>query len=227
MELPGRYAGGIDQSALVGFIIDDLSQSADHCVCVCLVHQFCALVFADKVIDPVDQIIDYREDALKPPKTRFDFSYWAYPEEEFPAVLRDFFEFCKAHKKKEFRCKLPVVSYRMANDSSSLLSPTHDETRWTIDPVTTGPDLGTNGLPERDDPQGGLEDFFVEFNEFAAKHGGTPLLNQTPHLTHELLHKLLEESFVTRLNEFRETRRRLDPHDRLLNPYFKALLEGP
>ena len=76
----------------------------------------------------------------------------------------------------------------------------------TIDPVSTGGAAWTR--------------FLDAYNEFCIGRDGKPLLNQTPQLTPAQLHR----AYGDRLEAFARARRAHDPEDRLLNPYFGALL---
>jgi len=155
-------------------------------------------------VSPVDQIVDFdKEDK----EHRFTFSMWAFPEDEFPAILREYFEFCNGPRAGRFRTSLPHVSYHIAKDQSSLLSYSHKGPVWTLDPIASGQEPG-------------WREFLEEFNEFCSVRGGAPLLNQTPLLAREHLKRAFED----RLTRFEETRRRFDPENRMLNDYFAGLL---
>ena len=84
---------------------------------------------------PPDQIIDY------PPvsnDSRYTFSLFAFPEEDFPAAITDFYKFCNDYyQQKGYRSNLLYVGYRIAQDQKSLLSYSYDGTVMTIDPVST------------------------------------------------------------------------------------------
>jgi L-gulonolactone oxidase len=62
----------------------------------------------------------------------------------------------------------------------------------------------------------GWNDFLVAHNEFCSKNGGAPLFNQTPFLTYDQVRKALG----ARIEKFVEYRKRFDPTDRMLMPYF-------
>ena len=76
----------------------------------------------------------------------------------------------------------------------------------TVDPVSTG--------------NPGWHTFLKAYNEFCSAGDGVPLLNQTYGLTKPMAKK----AFRDRLKIFEEVRRTYDPHNRLLNDYFKDLL---
>ena len=161
------------------------------------------LVRADYTVPP-DQIIDY------PPvsdDSRYTFSLFAFPEEQFPAIFTEFFGFVRDyHDRFGYRSNLAYVGYRIAQDQSSLLSYSYDGPVMTIDPVSTG--------------NPGWKPFLEAYNQFCSDHGGTPLLNQTFGLTTDIVRKAYGDRWKT----FAETRRQYDPDDRLLNDYFRTLL---
>jgi hypothetical protein len=155
-------------------------------------------------VNPVEQIVDFdKEDK----EHRFTFSMWAFPETKFPAILREYFEFCNGPKAGRFRTTLPHVSYHIAQDESSLLSYSRGGPVWTLDPIASGKE------PD-------WELFLDNFNEFCSARGGKPLLNQTPRLKREHV----QRAFKEHLTRFEQTRRRFDPDNRMLNNYFAGLL---
>lgn len=161
------------------------------------------IVSSDYTI-PGDQIIQY------PPvsdDSRYTFSLFAFPEDQFPAALTDFFQFCKDYySQKGYRSNLLYVGYRIAQDQKALLSYSWNGNVMTIDPVSTAnPGWGT---------------FLDAYNQFCSDRNGFPLLNQTPQLTPAILQKAYGDKLAT-LNA---TRKQYDPGDRLLNAYFRQLL---
>lgn len=153
---------------------------------------------------PSAQIIRY------PPQgglRAYVFTFWAFPEATYPDVLRQYCDFYVGHERRTgYRPNLLTVGYRVNQDRSSLLSYSADGPVITIDPVSTG------------DP--GWEGFLRAYNDFASARGGVPLLNQTPLLTPAQAAR----AFGARLETLRRERRRLDPEDRFLSPYFRNLL---
>jgi FAD/FMN-containing dehydrogenase len=155
---------------------------------------------------PTDQIIRYPKSSTW---SRYTFSIWAFPEEQYAKTLRKYFKFAKDYyRRTNFRPNMVHVGYRIEQDDSSLFSYTYDARVMTIDPVSTG-------AP-------GWRDFLEAYNEFCSEHGGKPLFNQTwglkPHH--------VRQAFGDRIERFEEYRRRHDPADRMLNPYFRELLQG-
>jgi hypothetical protein len=96
------------------------------------------LVFAmrGKNTLPTDQIIRYPE---KSTNSRYIFSIWAFPEQDYMRSLRDYFLFCHDYYRKTGYCAdLPNVGYRIQEDTSSLFSYSYNGPVMTFDPVSTG-----------------------------------------------------------------------------------------
>lgn len=161
------------------------------------------IVHSDNTV-ATDQMIHY------PPvsdDSRYTFSLFAFPEEEYPKVLSDYFQFSRDYyKQKGYRTNLLSVGYRIAKDQNSLLSYSYEGNVMTVDPVSTG--------------NPGWKPFLVEYNQFCMDRGGFPLLNQTYGLTSAIVKK----AFGDRWKTFEETRRAYDPNNRLLNAYFRDLI---
>jgi FAD/FMN-containing dehydrogenase len=153
---------------------------------------------------PGDQIINY------PPvsdDSRYTFSLFAFPEEEYPKILGEFFQFSKDYYKQTgYRSNLLYVGYRILKDQKALLSYSWDGNVMTIDPVSTA--------------NPGWRDYLPVYNQFCNDRGGKPLLNQTPLLTPDIVKK----AFGSRLQTLIDTRKQFDPNGRLLNDYFRMLL---
>ncbi len=163
------------------------------------------LAFHSRNTIPSDQIIRY---PVRSDWRRYTFSLWAFPEANYPAALCAYARFCKEYDRDHgYRSNLLTVGYRIAKDQSPLLSYSYDGTVITIDPVS-------NGGP-------GWAGFLDAFNRFAAEFGGIPLLNQTDRLTPVQTRGALGH----RLQTLSQARRRFDPDERLLSPYFSTLLD--
>src|SRR5579863_4401242 len=161
------------------------------------------IVCSDYTI-PTDQIINY---PLVSNDSRYTFSLFAFPEDEYPAALTDFFKFCKDYySQKEYRSTLLYVGYRIAQDQKALLSYSYDGPVMTIDPVSTA--------------NPGWFEFLDAYNQFCSDRNGRPLLNQTPGLTKAIVAK----AFGDKLTTLENTRKQYEPTDRLLNDYFRCLL---
>jgi hypothetical protein len=151
-----------------------------------------------------DQIIRYPEVSNV---SRYTFSLWAFPEDRYPAVLTEYFQFCQTYyQQKGYRSNMLNVGYRIAQDAGSLLSYAADGGVMTIDPVSTG----NPGWPE----------FLLAYNDFCSTRGGIPLFNQTPGLTRDQVRL----AFGDKLTTLNAKRKELDPTDRMLNDYYRELL---
>lgn len=153
---------------------------------------------------PTAQMIRYPNKATN---SRYTFSIWAFPEEEYIRNLRAYFDFChEYYRSKGYRPNLMNVGYRINKDTSSLFSYSFGGNVMTFDPVSTG--------------DAGWEEFLVAYNDFCSRHGGSPLFNQTNSLTRSQV----EKAFGDRRTTFEGYRSRFDPAERLLNQYFRKLL---
>ena len=156
-------------------------------------------------LDP-DKTIDYRHTEAK---GRYAFTFWAFPRDGWLAALRSYLEFADAHHRRYgFRCNMPLGSYYVRQDSGSLLSYSNDGDTFSLDPIHAPTD------------QAAWDRFLREFNEFAAKRHGIPLLNQSPFITREQC----EQAYGARWTQFRDWVRSVDPDGRMLNPFFAELL---
>ena len=176
-----------------------------------VINNFCALwrfklenlVSSDYTI-ATDQIIHYPKVS---DDSRYTFSLWAFPEEQYAAVLPAFVKFSQDYyQEKGYRTNMLNVGYRIAKDQQSLLSYSYNGNVMTIDPVSTA----NPGWPE----------FLDAYNQFCAAKGGLPLMNQTDQLTRPLAQAALGD----RLKQFAAIRQKYDPSNRLLNSYFQDLL---
>jgi hypothetical protein len=151
-----------------------------------------------------DQIIRYPPVAND---SRYTFSFFAFPEGDYPATLRDYFAFCKDYYQHHgYRTNMLNVGYSICQDRGSLLSYSYDGPVMTIDPVSTG----NPGWPQ----------FLTAYNQFCSDHNGIPLFNQTDGVTRAQIQQALGD----RLTLFSAARRTFDPSGRLLNPYFSEML---
>jgi len=153
-----------------------------------------------------DKTIDY---SRTPPSAKYAFTFWAFPRAQWLGALREYLEFSEHHfKKYDFRCNMPLGSYFIRKDTSSLLSYTYDGDVFSIDPIHAYTDKPAWDV------------FLKEFNEFAHKRNGIPLLNQSPFV--ERRH--VEAAYGARWKDFSARVSQADPERRMLNPFFKALL---
>jgi L-gulonolactone oxidase len=163
-----------------------------------------ATLFHARRTDPKDQIIKYPKHSGY---GSYTFSIWAFRLEDYPRVLLEYFELCKAYFDEHgFRCDMLNVGYAEAQDNRALFSYTRDGFSLTLDPVNTGSDVRWDA-------------FLKKFNEFCSENGGKPLLNQTPHL--EPIQ--VQRAFGPQIAEFQRERLCRDPGDRFYNEYFRKL----
>jgi len=165
------------------------------------------LLMTDRNTAATDQIIRYPE---RSDWTRYTFSIWAFPEQQYPEVLRGYYRFCRDYYREHgYRCNLLNVGYRIAQDTSCLLSYTWDSDVLTVDPVTT--------------PGPGWDEFLKAYNAWCSERGGSPLFNQTKWTTPAQA----RAAFGARLDQLEVLRRQYDPDDRLLNEFFAGILGQP
>jgi FAD/FMN-containing dehydrogenase len=155
-----------------------------------------------------DKIINY---AHTPPSARYAFTFWAFPRAQWVSNLKAYLEFSENHfKTYGFRCNIPLGSYFIRQDTSSLLSYSYDGDIISLDPI--------HAYSDRD--KIAWELFLQEFNAWAHNRGGIPLLNQSPFVGRQHVMAAYGERWK-RLSDWVGT---VDPHGRMLNPFFKELL---
>lgn len=129
-------------------------------------------------------------------------STWCFPAADFSFVLKAYRDFCQSLLEDSgYRCDMPAVGFRITRDSASLLSPSFDESVIALQSLST--------------QSAGWEDFVIDLAEFAEQWGGTPLFNDSRGLRAEYAGHV----YADRIEFFRKIRRRLDPDNRLLNPF--------
>ena len=152
---------------------------------------------------PVDQTIRY------PPrggKSRYTFSLFAFPVDDYARILSEFFEFCREYYRRTgYRSNLSYVGYSICHDRRALLSYSYSGDVMTIDPVSTG--------------NPGWKEFLLEYNHFCSARNGMPLLNQTLGVSRAIADK----AYGDRLAVMAQAQRMYDPEGRMLNEYFRDL----
>jgi hypothetical protein len=139
----------------------------------------------------------------------FDFTFWTVPVSRWSAFIPEYVRFCDDFQRETgFRVSLISEAYLMRQDDHSLLSPTASEDAFTMD-VT---DTRMHDLR--------WAEFNRRFNVLVAGFGGRPLLNQTKHLTSEIVRQTLGEDW----KRFLEIRQADDPQGRFLSDYFAELI---
>jgi hypothetical protein len=97
-------------------------------------------------------------------KARHTYSLWAFPQDDYPRVLAEYFRFCKAYyKEHRYRCNVVTDASRLHEDRGSLFSPSYCGPMITLEPSSGGGE--------------GWDDFLIDFNDFASSLGGTPTFN--------------------------------------------------
>jgi FAD binding domain/D-arabinono-1,4-lactone oxidase len=139
----------------------------------------------------------------------FDFTFWTIPVSRWAEFIPAYLRFCDDFKRETgFRASLISEAYAMNQDDRSLLSPTADEDVFTMDVTDT----------RMNDPR--WAEFHRRLNPVVAGFGGRPLLNQTKHLSREVVYQTLGVDWE-RFVKIRETE---DPDGRFLSDYFKELI---
>ena len=103
---------------------------------------------------------------------------------------------------------MPLGSYYIRKDPSSVLSYAYDGDIFSLDPIHAYSDKPA------------WDRFLQEFNEFSYKRNGIPLLNQSPFLAR----KHVSASYGSRWREFSTWAKTTDRQGRMLNPFFAELL---
>ena len=153
-----------------------------------------------------DKTVDYHD---TPTEARYAFTFWAFPRSQWLQTYRAYLDFADQYfKNTGFRCNLPLGSYHIRRDTSSLLSYTYDQEVFSIDPIHASTDNTA------------WHDFLRAFNDFAFQRNGIPLLNQSPFV--EAKH--VQAAFGWRWDQFKAAVQSMDPNRRMLNPFFADLL---
>ncbi|MGH9365712.1 MAG: FAD-binding oxidoreductase, partial [Thermoanaerobaculia bacterium] len=162
----------------------------------------------------IGRFTSYRADAMidfkRPVSSYFDFTFWAFPVSTWDKVVPAYLQFCESFQRQNnFRPALPTEVYFIRKDASALLSFCPDDDIFTLDMVNW-----------TDDEPASWASMNRAFNDFAAQHGGRPLLNQTKGLLPSVAAQVWTPGWHALANE----RRTADPHGRFLTPFFGGLL---
>jgi hypothetical protein len=153
-----------------------------------------------------DKIVDYRN---TPASAKYAFTFWAFPRAQWLSTLRAYIDFADQHfAVTGFRCNMPLGSYRVRQDNNAILSYTHDQEMFSLDPIHSSTDNTA------------WHAFLRQFNEFAHQRDGVPLLNQSPFIER----KHIEAGYGQRWQDFAQWLHTVDPTGRMLNPFFASLL---
>ena len=155
-----------------------------------------------------DKMVNY---SRTPQSARYAFTFWAFPRQDWVCNLNDYVEFAEKHFALHgFRCNMPLGSYFIRQDQSSLLSYTHGGDIISLDPIHA-PGTGDKA---------GWEAFLRAFNEWSALRGGVPLLNQSPFV--KKAHVVA--AYGERWQKLSGWIQSVNPDGRMLNPFFAELL---
>jgi FAD/FMN-containing dehydrogenase len=155
-----------------------------------------------------DKMIDYSN---TPQAARYAFTFWALPRQNWVENLKAYVDFAEGHFKQHgFRCNMPLGSYFIRRDTSSLLSYTYDGDIMSFDPIHA---------PGESDKTAWAS-FLQAFNDWAHQRGGIPLLNQSPFVSKEHV----VSAYGERWKKLSDWVRTMDPNGRMRNPFFEELL---
>ena len=165
----------------------------------------------------IGKFASYRADAMidfkRSQASYFEFTFWAFPVSTWPKVVPAYLKFCEEFQRRTgFRPALPTEVYFIRKDNHALLSFSPAEDIFTLDMVDSKP-----RLPEEEAYWRWMN---REYNDFAARHGARPLLNQTKEISRAVVHRALGNDWQT----LAKLRPLADPRGRFLNDFFKALL---
>jgi FAD/FMN-containing dehydrogenase len=157
--------------------------------------------------DP-DKMIDYSKTK---PAARYAFTFWAFPRKDWVKNLNDYVAFADQHFKQHgFRCNMPLGSYFIRQDTSSLLSYTFDGDVISLDPIHSPGDHDKDAWAN----------FLREFNGWSHQRGGRPLLNQSPFVTKQHV----VDGYGERWKAVCDWVRTADPDGRMVNQFFAELM---
>jgi FAD/FMN-containing dehydrogenase len=155
-----------------------------------------------------DKTINY---AKTPQSARYAFTFWAFPRANFVKNIKDYVNWADDYyDRHKFRCNMPLGSYFIRKDRSSLLSYTWDGDIISLDPIHAPSEREPDAWPT----------FLEAFNEWAHQRGGIPLLNQSPFVTKAHV----VAAYGDRWKKLGDWLKVVDPNRRMVNEFFGALL---
>jgi FAD/FMN-containing dehydrogenase len=155
-----------------------------------------------------DKTINY---STTPRSARYAFTFWAFPRADYVKNLQDYVKWADAYYQQHgFRCNMPLGSYYIHKDRSSLLSYTWDGDIISLDPIHAP------GQKEQE----AWANCLKAFNEWAYERGGFPLLNQSPFVRKEHV----AAAYGDRWTQLADWLKIVDPGRRMVNEFFGALL---
>jgi UDP-N-acetylenolpyruvoylglucosamine reductase len=159
-------------------------------------------------LEAPDKTIDYSK---TPQSARYAFTFWAFPRKDYVKNLQDYVQWADDYDKQhKFRCNMPLGSYFIRKDRSSLLSYTWDGDIISLDPIHAPSDREPDAWPA----------FLKAFNEWAHQRSGVPLLNQSPFVKREHV----VAAYGDRWKKLGDWLRVVDPERRMVNEFFAELL---
>jgi hypothetical protein len=142
---------------------------------------------------------------------RYALTFWAFPRQDWVKNLNDYLDFAGRYfAERGFRCNMPLGSYFIRQDASSLLSYSYDGDIISLDPIHAPSDREPDAWPT----------FLKAFNEWAHQRGGVPLLNQSPFVTKQQV----VDAYGDRWKKLGDWLRVVDPERRMVNEFFGELL---
>ena len=155
-----------------------------------------------------DKTINYSK---TPQSARYAFTFWAFPRANYVKNIKDYVKWAEDYyRQKKFRCNMPLGSYFIRKDRSSLLSYTWDGDIISLDPIHAPSEREPDAWPT----------FLKAFNEWAHERGGIPLLNQSPFVKKEHV----VAAYGDRWKKLGDWLRTVDPDRRMVNEFFAELL---
>jgi UDP-N-acetylenolpyruvoylglucosamine reductase len=159
-------------------------------------------------LEAPDKIINYSK---TPQSGRYAFTFWAFPRKDYVKNVKDYVKWADDYyEQHKFRCNMPLGSYFIRKDRSSLLSCTWDGDIISLDPIHA---------PSEREPEA-WPNFLKAFNEWAHQRGGIPLLNQSPFV--KKVHVV--SAYGDRWKKLGDWLRTVDPDRRMVNEFFGELL---
>jgi len=159
-------------------------------------------------LEAPDKTVNYSK---TPVSARYAFTFWAFPRAAYAQNLQDYVKWAaEYYQRTGFRCNMPLGSYFIHKDTSSLLSYTYDGDIISLDPI--------HAVGEAEAVA--WADFLKAFNEWAHQRGGIPLLNQSPWVTKAQV----ESAYGDRWTKLADWLQTVDPDKRMVNEFFAALL---
>jgi hypothetical protein len=159
-------------------------------------------------LEAPDKTINYSK---TPQSARYAFTFWAFPRADYVTNLKDYVKWADDYyKRTKFRCNMPLGSYFIRKDRSSLLSYTWDGDTISLDPIHAPSDREPDAWPT----------FLRAFNDWAHQRGGIPLLNQSPFVKKEHV----VAAYGDRWKKLGDWLRTIDPDRRMVNEFFAELL---